>query len=121
MSSKLLSNSLLVLITTLLMAGAGAAFWVIAARLGSPEDVGLAGSLVAAGDSLALFAQLGLNIALLRTLPISSRRAADVPPATVAAAPGGPVLALVYALLLPMVSPALADVLAAPGTVAGFC
>ena len=62
------------------MAGGGALFWVIAARLASPEDVGLAGSLVAAADSLALFAQLGLNIAMLRTMPTSSRKAADVRP-----------------------------------------
>ena len=57
------------------MAGGGAVFWVIAARLATPEDVGLAGSLVAAADSLALFAQLGLNIALLRPCrPATARR-----------------------------------------------
>src|SRR3954452_24347164 len=101
MSSKLLSNSLLVLITTLLMAGAGAMFWVIAPRLAAPEDVGLAGSLVAAGDSLALFAQLGLNIAVVRTLPVSSRRAADVVTAALVVVSAGATFALGYALLLP--------------------
>src|SRR3954452_20359271 len=114
MSSKLLSNSLLVLITTLLMAGAGAAFWVIAARLGSPEDVGLAGSLVAAGDSLALFAQLGLNIAIVRTLPGSTRRAADVVTSALVVAAAGATFALGYAVLLPATSPRLADVLHSP-------
>ncbi len=113
-----MSNSLLVFVTTILMAGAGAVFWVIAARLASPQDVGLAGSLVAAGDSLALFAQLGLNIAIVRTLPASSRKAADVVTAALVVLTAGAAFALVYALLLPMTSPRLADVLSSPLTMA---
>lgn len=116
--SKLLSNSLLVFATTILMAGAGALFWVIAARLAEPEEVGLAGSLVAAGDALALFAQLGLNIAIVRILPGSSRKAADVMTAALVVVGAGALFALVYALLLPVVSPRLADVLTSPVTIA---
>ena len=116
--SRLLSNSLLVLATTVLMAGAGALFWVIAARLAEPEEVGLAGSLVAAGDALALFAQLGLNIAIVRVLPASSRKAADVMTAALVVVGAGALLALVYALLLPVVSPRLAEVLTSPVTIA---
>lgn len=112
--SKLMSNSLLVFVTTMLMAGAGAVFWVIAARLATPQDVGLAGSLVAAGDSLALFAQLGLNIAIVRTLPTSSRKAADVVTSALVVLSAGAVFAIGYALLLPVTSPRLADVLSSP-------
>lgn len=118
--SRLLSKSILVFATTMLMAGAGAVFWVIAARLAPAEDVGLAGSLVAAGDSLALFAQLGLNIAIVRTLPESSRRAADVVTAVLVVASAGTLLGLGYALLLPVTSPRLADVLSSPVTVVLF-
>lgn len=121
MTSKLLSNSLLVLATTVLMAGAGAVFWVIAARLASPQDVGLAGSLVAAGDSLALFAQLGLNIAIVRTLPGSSRKAADVLTAGLVVGCTGATFALGYALLLPATSPRLAEILHSPVVIAAFC
>lgn len=120
-SNKVVSNSLVVLATTVLMAGAGAVFWVIAARLASPEDVGLAGSLVAAGDSLALFAQLGLNIAIVRTLPASTRRAADVVTSALVVAAAGTAFALGYALLLPATSPRLAEVLHSPYVVAAFC
>jgi O-antigen/teichoic acid export membrane protein len=120
-NDQLLSSSALVFLTTVLMAGAGAVFWVIAARLGTPEDVGLAGSLVVAGDSLALFAQLGLNVALLRTLPVSSRRASDVLTAAVLVMTAGAGFALAYALLLPWVSPSLSDVLSSPVTIAIFC
>jgi O-antigen/teichoic acid export membrane protein len=118
--SKLLSNSLLVFLTTILMAGAGAVFWVIAARLASPGDVGLAGSLAAAGDSLALFAQLGLNIAIVRTLPTSSRRAADIVTAVLVVVSAGAAFALGYALLLPVTSPRLAEVLSSPLTIVAF-
>lgn len=120
MSNKLVSNSLVVLATTVLMAGAGAVFWVVAARLGTPQDVGLAGSLVAAGDSLSLFAQLGLNIAIVRTLPASTRRAADIVTSALVVACAGATFALGYALLLPLTSPRLAEVLDSPFVIVGF-
>ncbi|KQW49049.1 hypothetical protein ASC77_10105 [Nocardioides sp. Root1257] len=120
-ADPMLTNSALMLATTVLMAGGGAVFWVIAARLATPGDVGVAGSLVAAGDSLALFAQLGLNIAVLRTMPTSSRRAADVVTASVVVAAAGAAFALVYVLLLPLTSPRLADVVGSPVTIGLFC
>jgi hypothetical protein len=46
-SDPLMTNSVLMLATTMLMAGGGALFWILAARLQSPANVGLAGSLVA--------------------------------------------------------------------------
>ena len=118
---QLAVNSVLMLTTTLLMAGGGALFWVLAARLQSPEDVGLAGSLVASAETIALFAQLGLNIALVRTLPTSSRKAADVVTAAVVVGSAGAVLALAYGVLLPVTSPRLAEVLHSPWLVALFC
>ena len=120
-TDPLLINSALVFATTVLMAGAGAVFWVVAARLATPEEVGLAGSLVAAGDSLALFAQLGLNIAVLRTMPASSRKAADVLTASLVVVTAGGCFALAYALLLPWTSPRLGAVLDSPATIALFC
>ncbi len=120
-SDTLIANSALIFLTTVLMAGGGAVFWVIAARLASPEDVGLAGSLVAAADSLALFAQLGLNIAILKTMPTSDRKAADVTTAALVVAVAGAGFALVYCLLLPLTSPSLTEVLGSPLAIAIFC
>lgn len=117
---QLLSNSALMLGTTLLMAAGGALFWVLAARLQTPAEVGLAGSLVASAETLALFAQLGLNIALVRTLPGSRRQAADVATAAVVVTAAGAVLAVAYALLLPATSPRLAEVLHSPWLIAVF-
>jgi O-antigen/teichoic acid export membrane protein len=120
-SDPLLVNSALIFATTVMMAGGGALFWVIAARLASPEDVGLAGSLVAAADSLALFAQLGLNIAILRTMPKSDRKAADVLTASLVVFVAGGLFALAYCLLLPLTSPRLTDVLGSPVAIGIYC
>ncbi len=116
-ADPLLVNSALMFTTTVLMAAGGALFWVVAARVQSPENVGLAGSLVSAGDAIALFAQLGLNITLMRILPTSERKAADVTTAAVLIAFAGAVLALAYSLLLPWASPRLHEVLLSPGAV----
>lgn len=120
-SDPVLVNSALIFMTTAMMAGGGAVFWVIAARVASPQSVGLAGSLVAAADSLALFAQLGLNIAVLRTMPTSDRKAADVLTASLVVAAAGAAFALVYSLLLPLTSPKLSAVLHSPVTIALYC
>jgi O-antigen/teichoic acid export membrane protein len=120
-SDRLLANSALMFTTTVMMAAGGAAFWVIAARLSSPNDVGLAGSLVSASDSIALFAQLGLNITLLRTMPTSERRAADVTTASLVVVCAGTLFALVYCLLLPLTSPRIHHVLGSPLAIAIYC
>jgi O-antigen/teichoic acid export membrane protein len=120
-SDPLMVNSGLMLATTLLMAGGGALFWVLAARLQTPENVGLAGSLVASAETIALFAQLGLNIALVRTLPTSTRKAADIVTAGLVVASAGAVFAVVYGVLLPVMSPRLGEVLHSPWLVALFC
>ena len=114
----LLMNSVLVLLTTILMAAGGAVFWVIAARVASPEDVGLAGSLVSAGDSLALFAQLGLNVALVRVLPSSSRQGSDALVAGLLVGLAGMAFATAYAVVLPHVSEEFRHVFDSPWMIA---
>ena len=113
-SDRMLMNSAMLFGTSLAMAGFGALFWVLAARLHSAHTVGLAGSLVAASDTLALFAQLGLNIALVRTMPRSDRKSADVIASAGAVGLAAAVLATGFVLLLPITSPRLRDVLGHP-------
>ena len=119
-TDPVLVNSSLIFITTTMMAAGGAVFWVVAARLQSPEVVGVAGSLVSASDSLALFAQLGLNITLLQVLPKSQRRAADIATAALIVVSAGMVMALGYALLTPITSERIHEVLDSPLAVVLF-
>jgi O-antigen/teichoic acid export membrane protein len=110
LSDPMLRNAALGLVLTGLMAGAGALFWVIAARLAPAADVGLAGSLVTATEALAVLSLLGYNVALVRTMPTSERPAADVRAAVSRVTLMAAGLALGYALLLPLTSPRLAEV-----------
>ena len=110
----LIRNSMLMLATTLIMAAVGSIFWVLAARLAPRSDVGLASSLVATTEALAIFAQLGLNVSLLRTMPRSSRPASDVVVACGIVGLAGGVLALAYGSLLPHLAPDLAHVIRWP-------
>lgn len=116
----LIVNSSLILSTTLLMAVAGSLFWVIAARLSTPGQIGVASSLVSTTEALAVFAQLGLNITLIRTMPTSDRRASDVVAAVTVVSCFGAVLALAYGSALPWISPAVSEVVSWPGTVPMF-
>jgi O-antigen/teichoic acid export membrane protein len=116
----LIRNSVLMLATTLLMAVVGSVFWVLAARLGSSADVGLASSLATAAEALAIFAQLGLNVSLFRSMPRSDRKGSDVVVACGIVALAGAVFGVGYACLLPATAPALASVVTSPLTLAVF-
>jgi O-antigen/teichoic acid export membrane protein len=120
-SDQVLTNSLVIFATSLLMAAGGAVFWVVAARLQSPAEVGLASALVSAADALALLAQLGLNITLLRTMPTSDRKAADIATAATIVVGAAMLLGLAFALLLPVTVPRLTQVLHSPLSIAIFC
>lgn len=111
LSDPLARNSTLILATTILMAAAGSVFWVIAARLQPRSHVGLAGSFVSATVTLSYLAQLGMNITLIRTLPHSERRSADVTGSVTLVSGFALVIAAVYGALLPTFSPSLSGVL----------
>ncbi|WP_435747061.1 lipopolysaccharide biosynthesis protein [Nocardioides sp. SYSU DS0663] len=113
-ADRMLTNSAMLLATSALMAGFGALFWVLAARLYPAETVGVAGAIVAASDTLALFAQLGLNIAMVHTMPRSRHQAADVATAMLVVGSAAAVFALGYVLLLPLTSPRVHEVLGGP-------
>ena len=113
-NDPLVVNPWLILLTMVLSSGFGALFWLSAARLQSAADVGIAGSLVATGDALAVFGQLGMNVVLTRVLPLSDRKAADLVSGCAVVVVGSAVFAAAYVLLLPMVSPDLAEVLTLP-------
>lgn len=120
LADPLIRNSMLMLLTTLSMAGVGAIFWVVAARVASRTEIGLASSLVATTEALAIFAQLGLNVSLLRILPRSDRRASDVLVTCSVVGVVAALLAVGYGALLPVLAPDLADVVSWPWTLPVF-
>lgn len=93
--------------TIVMQAVAVAGFWVVAARLQSATEVGVAGSLVAAVVALSYYAQLGLNTSLLRVLPTSSRPRDDVAVAMASVGAVGFVLGLGYVAVVPSLASSL--------------
>jgi O-antigen/teichoic acid export membrane protein len=62
------------MMSSILNMGLGFAFWLIAARLCSPEDVGIAGSLVSILLLIVLLSSMGLDYSLIRNFPESDKR-----------------------------------------------
>jgi O-antigen/teichoic acid export membrane protein len=63
---------------TMINAALGSFFWIIAAKLYSAEVVGLSSAIISALRLLALFAELGLGISLIRYLPASGKGGNDM-------------------------------------------
>lgn len=73
--TPLYSNAIYLMIARVGTPLLGFAFWVIVARLYSPEDVGLASATIAAMMLLTAFSHLGLGYGLIRFLPHSGKSA----------------------------------------------
>ncbi len=67
---SLYKNSIFLIASSLLGAGTGFVFWVIAARFYSAEDVGLASATISAVMLLHLFSLMGFEIGLTHYLPM---------------------------------------------------
>lgn len=72
---SLYSNAFYMVIANATGAIIGFVFWIIAARLYSPEDVGVAAALIAAVGLLMWFCDLGLGWGLIRFLSHSGKNA----------------------------------------------
>lgn len=68
-SDTLIRNSVYLMTTSLSTVGLGFFFWVIAARVYPPEEVGEASALISSMYLLSMLANLGFNISMIRFLP----------------------------------------------------
>jgi O-antigen/teichoic acid export membrane protein len=75
LAEPLFRNAYALILAELLTSGLGILFWAVAARMYGTEDVGRGSALVAAMLTLANFAQLNLQIGILRFLPAAGARA----------------------------------------------
>ncbi|MBN2097972.1 MAG: lipopolysaccharide biosynthesis protein [Dehalococcoidia bacterium] len=71
-------NAIYLMMNYVVTGASGMAFWVIAAKVYMPEDVGLASATISALLLLALVASLGLDYALVRFLPASGKDSSDL-------------------------------------------
>jgi len=101
--------------------GLGAVFWWAAARLYTPDAVGIAAGSISAMTLLAALAMAGTATLLLRELPrMRSERRALVGTTILVTTTIGTLLAVAYALVAPIINPALSVLASGPGAVALF-
>jgi O-antigen/teichoic acid export membrane protein len=74
MKDTLYRNSIYLMLNTGIMAALGFVFWIIVARLYTPEQVGLGSALIAVISLITGLSMLGLDVALVRYLPTSKQK-----------------------------------------------
>lgn len=65
----LYKNSFYLILSSLIAAGLGLIFWIIAARLYTPEDLGLATAIISAVGFITLLSRLGFEQSIIRFFP----------------------------------------------------
>jgi O-antigen/teichoic acid export membrane protein len=117
---SLLRNSLFVFLATSAMAVLGFAFFIAAARLYSPNEVGEGTSFISGTGLISYFALLGLNVTIVRFLPFSTRPSDDINTSLLLVFLAGLVLSTGYLVLLPVVAPNVASLQGSPVKSAAF-
>lgn len=74
LSDSLLSNAIYLMSTTFLTTFLGFLFWLITARIYTPQDIGFASNIISSMNLITLLSLFGFNIAFIRFLPISSEK-----------------------------------------------
>lgn len=69
----LFKNSIFIMLTSVSGAGFGFIFWMLAAKLYSPEDVGIATALISSMALLGLISRFGLDFSIIRFFPTSDK------------------------------------------------
>jgi O-antigen/teichoic acid export membrane protein len=103
-------NSLYLILSSGLQASLGFAFWIVAARLFSTDQTGLASSLISATIFLSLMALMGLNVSFGRYLPAATNRDSLITGGVAVVAVSGLAAGAVYVLVAPTIAPKLAFV-----------
>lgn len=103
-----------------LLSVVGFFFWLVAARLYTPFEIGIATTLFSSVMLLSGLSSLGLNSGLLRFIPTSKKFEKKVNSSLLTVAVVSAILSLFYVIFLPVLSPSLAFLERNPMLVAAF-
>lgn len=104
MAESLYRNSIYLMASTTVTAVLGFLFWLLIARLFTPENIGIAVTIIAATALISQLSLLGLKNAIIRYLPNSSTKNKKINTSNNIIAIVAVVLSVVYILLLPLLS-----------------
>lgn len=119
-SDTLVRNSFYLMLSTGIMAVLGFVFWLISARIFSPEDIGIATTLISAMNLISYIGLLGFNSTLIRTLPTSKNRSTEMNTGLLLSTSAAIFIAGIYILLVPVIAPTLSLVHENPWYALGF-
>lgn len=105
--STLLMNAFYLMISTLVVAASGFAFWALVTRTYEPTSVGLATTLLSVSGLLSLLGLAGLDTTLVRFLPNSNRRSDYINSSFIIVTFTSGILAVCLGVVLPFISPSL--------------
>ncbi len=109
-TDPMVHNSLYLILTSGLQASLGFVFWIIAARLFSTNETGLASSLISATIFLSMMALMGLNVSYGRFLPTATNRDSFITGGFAVVTISGLAAGAIYVLAAPTIAPKLAFV-----------
>ncbi len=104
---SLLYNSFFLIMATGVVAGLGFIFWLIAARIFSPADIGLATTLISVMNMIGLLSLFGFDVAFIRFLPTSKQRDKKINTGLVVASAAAFVFSVLFLLFIPSFAPSL--------------
>lgn len=114
-SDPLYRNSIFLMASTGVMAFIGFFFWIIVSRQYSPEDVGLAGSLISISGLLISVATLGFPNTIIRFLPTSTKPQQKVSTGLALIAVMSMMVCLTFWFITKFVVTELHDLISTPG------
>lgn len=118
---KVVRNSLVLMMASGLMGIFGFAFWLVAARLYTPGQVGVASSLISAVSLIAYLSMIGLDVTTVRFMAKVPNRDALVIASIGLITFSGIVLSAIYVAFVPHYTPELSFVRDNILLAAGFC
>lgn len=106
-SDSLFQNSVYLMLSTAVQAVLGFGFWLLCARLFTPEEIGVGSTLISASTFIAYLSLLGFNSTFIRFLPTSTQRNDKLNTGLFLVLAGGTIVSVAYVLLLPYLAPKL--------------
>ncbi len=107
LSDPLFKNSLYLIISSIIGAGSGFLFWVIAARCYSVEDIGISSAIVSAVRMVSLLSLFGLDIALIWFLPRKINKSGTINAVTLFTSVATILFSIFFLISIDFVSPSL--------------
>jgi O-antigen/teichoic acid export membrane protein len=106
-ADNLFRNSFYLMFNTAIQATLGFFFWLICAHLFTPDQIGIATSLISAMTLISYISLLGFNNTFVRILPTSKEKSNDINTGALLVIILAAVLSVMYLLIVPIIAPKL--------------